>query len=114
MAAGIVHPLSAKAAELVARRFAVLAEPMRLRLLDSLREAGETSVQELAEALDATHGNVSRHLNLLYAEGIVGRRKQKTRMLYGIADPGVFELCEQVCGGIERQLEARGAALAAA
>lgn len=114
MASPTAHPLSAEAAELVARRFAVLAEPMRLRLLDSLREAGELSVQELAEALGATHGNVSRHLNLLYAEGIVGRRKEKTRVLYRIADQTVFDLCEQVCGGIERQLEARGAAFAAA
>lgn len=114
MGPAMVHPLSAEAAELIARRFAVLAEPMRIRLLNSLREAGEMSVQELAEALEATHGNVSRHLNLLYAEGIVGRRKDKTRVLYRIADQTVFDLCEQVCGGIERQLEARGAAFAAA
>ncbi len=114
MARKVAHPLSPSAAELVAQRFAVLAEPMRLRLLDSLREAGELSVRELAETLGATHGNVSRHLNLLYGEAIVGRRKEKTRVLYRIADDTVFDLCEQVCGGLERQIEARGEALAAA
>ncbi len=110
MASKVSHPLTPAAAELIARRFAMLAEPMRLQLVDLLSEAGQLSVQELAEALGATHGNVSRHLNLLYAEGIVGRHKEKTRVLYRITDQTVVDLCDQVCAGIERQLKARGEA----
>jgi ArsR family transcriptional regulator len=36
--------------------------------------------------------------------GIVGRRKQGNFAYYSIADDGVFALCEQVCGSLERQL----------
>jgi DNA-binding transcriptional ArsR family regulator len=91
-------------AELIADRFSALAEPVRIRLLDSLRELGEASVRELADKVGITHANASKHLNLLHAEGIVGRRKDKTRTLYRIADPGIFQLCDDVCGGIERRL----------
>lgn len=99
------HPLTADAAELIARRFLALSDPTRLRLVDVLRERGEASVGELAEALGASQQNVSKHLATLYSEGFVSRRKQGTSSIYAIADPTVFELCEQVCGGIEAQLE---------
>jgi hypothetical protein len=39
-----------------------------------------------------------------YRVGAVSRTKQGTSSLYSIADPGVFELCEQVCGGLRRQV----------
>ena len=45
------HPLPADLVELIARRFRVLGEPMRIRLLDHLRE-GEATVGELSQALD--------------------------------------------------------------
>ena len=58
---------------LVARRFAVLGEPSRLRLLDELYERDEASVGELADALGATHANVSKHLKLLAEAGLEQR-----------------------------------------
>lgn len=99
-------PLSDAVVELIAERFAVLAEPMRIKILDLLRDRGEASVQNVAEALGATHANVSRHLNLLYRAAIVDRRKDGARVRYRIADPAVFRLCEEVCGGLaERHRE---------
>jgi DNA-binding transcriptional ArsR family regulator len=98
------HPLTPEAAELIARRFLALSDPTRLRLVDILRERGEASVGELAEALGASQQNVSKHLATLYSEGFVSRRKQGTSSIYAIADEAVFDLCEQVCGGIEAQL----------
>jgi len=89
--------------DLIAERFAVLAEPLRIKILDLLREREEASVQEVADALGATHANVSRHLNLLYRAAIVGRRKDGVHVRYRIADPGVFRLCEDVCGGIAQR-----------
>ncbi len=103
------HPLSDTVVELIARRFAVLAEPMRIKLLDHLRERQEASVLEIAGALGATHANVSRHLNVLHRAGIVGRRKAGTKVMYRITDPGVFRLCQEVCGGLaehHRELDA--------
>jgi DNA-binding transcriptional ArsR family regulator len=96
------HPLPDALVELVARRFRVLGEPMRIRLLDRLRD-GEASVQELTEALASSQQNVSKHLAVLHEAGIVSRRKAGTHTYYDIADEGVLELCEHVCGGLRRQ-----------
>ena len=97
-------PLSEPLAELIAKRFRVLAEPARIRLLDRLR-SGEASVQELTDSLGTTQQNVSKHLGILAGAGIVERRKEGNLSLYRIADESVFDLCEQVCGSLARQVE---------
>jgi DNA-binding transcriptional ArsR family regulator len=100
----IPHPLPAPLVELIAERFRILGEPMRIRLLDALREAPAT-VQELQRATGASQQSVSKHLGLLLRSGLVSRSKEGNFSLYAIADEGVFELCEQVCGGLRRQLD---------
>jgi DNA-binding transcriptional ArsR family regulator len=97
------HPLPDDLVELIARRFRVIGEPMRIRLLDRLR-AGEATVGELAEALTASQQNVSKHLGVLADVGIVGRRKQGNHVYYRVVDEGVFALCEEVCGSLQQQL----------
>jgi DNA-binding transcriptional ArsR family regulator len=89
--------------ELIARRFRVLGEPMRIRILDRLRD-GEATVQDLADALETSQQNVSKHLGVLHDAGIVNRRKAANHVHYAIADDSVLVLCEQVCGGLQRQL----------
>lgn len=96
------HPLPDALVELIARRFRVIGEPMRIRLLDRLRES-DASVQELTEATGAGQQNVSKHLAMLHDAGIVTRRKEGTRTVYAIADPSVLELCEHVCGSLQKQ-----------
>ena len=96
------HPVSDELAELIARRFRVLAEPLRIRLLDRLRD-GEASVNALTAALGASQQNVSKHLGVLHEAGIVSRRRHGTHAYYAIADESVLDLCEQVCGGLQRQ-----------
>ena len=59
--ASVPHPLPEALIELIARRFRVMGEPMRIRLLDQLR-SGPMTVNELAEALGATQQNVSKHV----------------------------------------------------
>lgn len=99
-----MHGLTPDLALLVARRFAVLGEPNRLRLLDALHEREEASVGELADALGAPHANVSKHLNLLLGERMVTRRREGPRALYRIADPSLLRLCEEVCAGVRQSL----------
>jgi DNA-binding transcriptional ArsR family regulator len=99
----IPHPLPEQLVDLIAQRFRVLGEPMRIKLLDRLRD-GEATVGELQAALDASQQNVSKHLGVLLQAGIVSRTKQGTSSVFAIADEGVFELCEHVCGGLRRQL----------
>ncbi|MGZ5337264.1 MAG: ArsR/SmtB family transcription factor [Solirubrobacterales bacterium] len=90
--------------ERIAERFRVLGEPMRINLLEALRE-GEATVGELQETIGASQQNVSKHLGVLLRAGIVSKRKQGNFSVYSIADPVVFALCEEVCGGLRRELE---------
>jgi DNA-binding transcriptional ArsR family regulator len=96
------HPLPPELADLIAQRFRLLAEPMRIRLLDRLR-SGEASVKELSSDLGTSEQNVSKHLGFLLRAGVVGRRKQKNLACYAITDSEMLELCEAVCGTLARQ-----------
>ncbi|HMS60938.1 MAG TPA: metalloregulator ArsR/SmtB family transcription factor [Solirubrobacteraceae bacterium] len=99
----VPRPLPDQLTDLIAQRFRVLGEPMRIRLLDALRDQ-ERAVGDLAERLDASQQNVSKHLGVLHQAGLVSRTKRGAFVVYAIADDGVFELCDQVCGGIRRQV----------
>jgi len=104
-------PIGDELAELIASRFQTLAEPTRLRLLDALRD-GPATVGELQERIGSSQQNVSKHLGILHRAGLVSRRKEGTSSVYTIADESVFALCEQVCGGVQRQVDGVGALLA--
>src|SRR5215831_11434475 len=99
------HPLPEDLADLIARRFRALGDPLRVRMLDVLRDQ-ELSVNALAEQLGASQQNVSKHLAVLVDSGMLARRKDGTHVYYRIADDGVFALCEQVCGSLQTQLAA--------
>lgn len=91
---------------LVARRFAALAEPARLHIMQALR-GGERTVGDLVEVTGLGTANVSKHLQLLHRHGFVARRKEGVTTWYRIADPSVFELCDLVCGGIRAEARSR-------
>ncbi len=88
--------LSGESVQAIARRFRILGEPQRLRILAAL-ESGEKNVNEIASGLRATQSNISRHLSALSQAGMVNRRRSGTSAYYSIADPMVFRLCELVC-----------------
>jgi DNA-binding transcriptional ArsR family regulator len=96
----VSHPLADDLVELIAERFRALGEPTRIKLLDRLRE-GEATVLELTESIGTSQQNVSKHLGVLQRCGIVTRRKQGNYAYYRVVDPGVFELCEAVCGSLQ-------------
>lgn len=96
-------PLPDPLVDLIAERFRVMGEPMRIRILDHLR-AGPATVGELRAALGISQQNASKHLGVLHSAGIVSRTKEGTSVRYAIADESVFALCEQVCGGLRSRL----------
>jgi DNA-binding transcriptional ArsR family regulator len=95
--------LSDQALELIARRFKALSEASRLKLIHALR-AGELTVSELVAETGLTQANTSRHLQVLIDSGILQRRKEGLNVYYAIADKGIFELCETVCGSVQQRL----------
>jgi DNA-binding transcriptional ArsR family regulator len=88
----------------VADYFTVLAEPMRLRILNALRD-GELSVQQLVEATATSQANVSKHLKVMLQAGILARRPQGTLAYYSVADDLGFQLCTLVCDRLASRIE---------
>ena len=106
----IPHPLPDALIDAIAQRFRVLGEPLRIKLLDRLRE-GDASVQELQGHTGASQQNVSKHLGVLLQAGLVSRAKDGNFVRYSITDQSVFDLCETVCGGLQRQVDELNAVL---
>ena len=91
--------------DLIATRFRLLSEPLRLKLL-AILSGGERSVSELVELTGAGQANISKHLAALAEGGLVRRRKAGTSTFYAIADATTLTLCDVVCAGLqERFLE---------
>lgn len=87
----------------VAKYFKALAEPMRLKVLNELRD-GEKNVSQLKELSGSTQANVSKHLSMLSDYGLVKRESRGNCVYYSIADPSVYDICELVCGQISNRL----------
>ena len=83
------------ALELVGRYFAALSVPMRLKILEALRD-GRRNVGEIARAARCTQANASKHLSLLARNGLVTKAQQGTAVYYRCAVPAVYELCDRV------------------
>lgn len=93
--------LTAELFDQIANRFRALAEPARLRILDALR-SGELTVGDLCERTGLNQANLSKHLQLLHTLGFVSRRKDGLFVYYSLTDEDVFQLCDIMCGRLDR------------
>jgi len=92
-----------------ARRFALLGDPSRLRVLSILHAKGEMPVALLAERSGLTRTNLSQHLSRLAMAGLVARRRSGTTIYYRVTDESLGQLCDLVCASLRE----RGRTLAA-
>jgi ArsR family transcriptional regulator len=90
-----VHSLSVDELAQIAGRFKALGEPMRLRILQAICK-GPRTVGEIVAATGATQANVSKHLSLLAAAGILTRAKDGQCVYYGMKDQLAIKMCELV------------------
>jgi DNA-binding transcriptional ArsR family regulator len=91
--------------EEAARRFALLSDPTRLRILALLLEREPMTVTELSDSLGIAAPNVSQHLARLSAGRLVGREKQGRTVQYRTTDPSLHPLCELMCTSLVEQAE---------
>lgn len=98
--------MSPEALGMVAERFRLLGEPIRLRILQTL-QGGEMSVGEITATVETSQPNVSKHMKMLQAYDIVSRRQEGNTVYYSIADPSIFDLCEVVCGSLQERFESK-------
>jgi DNA-binding transcriptional ArsR family regulator len=96
--------LSREALEILARRFRALGDATRLALLHALFDQ-ERTVQELCAVTGTTQANASKHLALLFEQGLVARRRDGLFTRYRIADATLESLCQLVCGSLAERHE---------
>ena len=89
-------PLAEDTVEAVAAMFKVLADPIRIRLIEALNDRGVATGSALAASLPVTQQNVSKHLRVLYHAGIVKRHRDGVWIHYELADFVGLWLIEQV------------------
>jgi ArsR family transcriptional regulator len=112
-----VAAIPAQLVEDTARRFRLLGDPTRPRIVDELHEAGELTLAELAARAETSSANACKHLALLGSEGVVAKRRTGSNVHYRIVDPTLASLCEVVCAGLRERfasLARRGGNRAAA
>lgn len=97
-------PVTDEALALIASWFRTLAEPSRLKILRALEEGGELNITELVKATGLTQANVSRHVQSLVDAHMVGRRKEGLTVICFISDPGITDLCDNVCNNLMKRL----------
>ncbi len=73
--------------------FKALAHPMRVRILDSLRN-GELGVNELCARLAAEQSTLSQQLAVLRTRDIVSGRKSANNVFYSVKDPATFKVLD--------------------
>jgi DNA-binding transcriptional ArsR family regulator len=81
--------------ERIALHFRLLGEPMRLKILQAVCQEPLT-VNDIVSAVGATQANVSKHLALLAAAGILTREKAGQCVYYGMKDQLTVKMCELV------------------
>jgi DNA-binding transcriptional ArsR family regulator len=73
--------------------FKALAHPVRIRILDCLRD-GEKSVNELSQLLRIEPANVSQQLAIMRVRNIVIGRKSGSNVYYSVSDTTLFKLLD--------------------
>ncbi len=92
--------------------FKALAHPLRLAILDALRE-GEKSVSQLVQELKVEQSTLSQQLGLLRQKGLLEARREGSAVLYRTKDPEVYAFLDLGRKIFERQLKENQALLAA-
>jgi ArsR family transcriptional regulator len=81
--------------------FQALAHPTRIHIAECLQD-GELPVSALLERVGIEPANLSQHLAVLRAKGLVVNRKEGTQVYYALRDP----LLSEVLGNMRRYFQA--------
>jgi ArsR family transcriptional regulator len=79
--------------QIKAEFFRVLGHPVRVRILELLRD-GERTVGDLQLQLQMDSSGTSQHLGALRKQGILDSRREGTSVYYSVRDPRIFQLLE--------------------
>jgi len=85
--------IAPKVFEMHAKVCRTMAHPLRLALMNALRN-GERTVGDLAEAVGAKQPRVSQHLGTLRDQGLLHHRRNGSEVYYSIAYPKMIQACD--------------------
>lgn len=88
----------------VAELFAVLATPIRLKIISAVCK-GEKNVSQLLQQIETTQPNMSQHLSTLYRSGVLAKRREGTQIYYRLQSERVGTLCRTICTQVAIELE---------
>ena len=89
-----------------------MAHPTRLELIDLLKHRDAT-VTELAEAVEASQANVSQHLAVLRARGVVRADRRGNEVVYSLANRKIVDACVLIRQILTEQADFQQAAITA-
>lgn len=90
--------------ETAAQLFALLATPMRLKIISAVCEK-EKNVSELLALIDTTQPNMSQHLATLHRKGVLSRRREGAQIYYQLQSERIATLCRAVCTQVAIELD---------
>ena len=73
--------------------FRALAHPLRISILDALRD-GELTVNEISQRFEVEQANASQQLAVLRNRNIVVTRKEGANVYYSVSDKSIFKLLD--------------------
>jgi DNA-binding transcriptional ArsR family regulator len=73
--------------------FNALAHPLRISILDALRD-GELTVNEISQRFEVEQANASQQLAVLRNRNIVITRKEGANVYYSVSDKSIFKLLD--------------------
>jgi DNA-binding transcriptional ArsR family regulator len=73
--------------------FKALAHPLRISILDALRD-GELTVNEISQRFEVEQANASQQLAVLRNRNIVITRKEGANVYYAVSDKSIFKLLD--------------------
>lgn len=90
--------------EIAAELFALMATPLRLKIISALCR-GEKSGSALLAEIATTQPNMSQHLSHLYRAGILARRRDGVQIYYRVQNERAVALCRAVCTQIAIEMD---------
>jgi DNA-binding transcriptional ArsR family regulator len=97
-------PPNAELLELVARRFQILGDATRMRILAML-SGSEVSVQDLTSTLPGSQQTISKHLGILFQAGMIARRRDGNYVYYRLADYVAPRLIKEATASVTGRVE---------
>ncbi|OAI39621.1 hypothetical protein AYO38_07360 [bacterium SCGC AG-212-C10] len=96
-----------------AELFRALGSPVRIRILEILRETESLTVGELQQRLGIESSNISQHLSVLRNRGLIQADRKGTSIWYSLAEPELGNLLDAARAIFEHQHLARSRLLGA-